>query len=686
MSDQMKMTNVTVFETYKDRVERSACIVYILESYRRLIEDKVEWVHITPFHSAIVQGRYEFAMSVMKDVGDIINGETLVEVFLNAPVRLHGEQSTSTESYVSLIWHKLSEDELIALGYWIHDTDDSITEFEDEILTGSTLFFEHVASMITTTGNVDLLTHFISKGMSLTLSDSNQNNIFHNLVKLSRAVPNRAVDMLNTVISLLNDIDSTREMMFAKNNKGYRPIELAAKWGIPEMLKAILNTKDVYRFLVNSQFFFRTSRYDVTHYEGENTKVHKSLLYYLTEMDEAQVMRAQICSLLSSEPIQSWLTVKYKSFKHILAWFLCHWLLFITLYFVQIVILITTQKADVFLSIIIGGFAIFSLVVEGVHIKDNLRDIWSSFTNMVFHSKYPITFTFGYRCFQLLFCATVIINVISGLNIDIYCVAPNFNTIMYALNSGLAIWSLFFFLQLYGTLGTLLIIIQKMIFDTLVFFATIGLVYISFVMAFYISYNGPSEICTSQNNPGNLTTMDLIITTQFKTFGGTLYETVLLILAIMAPNDIYFMESASSSVTMMLYVLLLMVFTVVCLNLLVAIMTKRIEEISRISSDILKLERLSIILYMEERMNNKIIHAVRRYINNAWEKFKSLKCFKSEWMKTKWDKLYANIWSTIEEMKFLRTHEMARFWVDPETKRTYLEVIELNIKDDDTIN
>ena len=66
-----------------------------------------------------------------------------------------------------------------------------------------------------------LVRELVEKGMDLTVQDEMMNNIFHVIVSFSVLYPNEAINSLNLVLDLIPDIETRKELLFAKNKVWY---------------------------------------------------------------------------------------------------------------------------------------------------------------------------------------------------------------------------------------------------------------------------------------------------------------------------------------------------------------------------------------------------------------------------------------------------------------------------------
>jgi hypothetical protein len=160
-------------------------------------------------------------------------------------------------------------------------------------------------------------------------------------------------------------------------------------------------------------------------------------------------------------------------------------------------------------------------------------------------------------------------------------------------------------------------VIEKMLFITFAFLSIWCAIFLAFAMSFYL--NNVSLGCSFNST----VTYNITIDDQqsFSTLTRSIYETFLLVLAVVAPRSWYFDESNDPDLSVVLYTLCLIVNTLVLLNLLIAIMNERVVEICRHKQSILKISQLSIYLLIGDR---------RKSDQKLWYRWK----FTADWADT----------------------------------------------------
>ena len=110
------------------------------------------------------------------------------------------------------------------------------------------------------------------------------------------------------------DNDTKRKLLYGEDVDGLRPLELAAAYGFFKLVKAILETEDVY--LVEDEYIgaMRYQRFDITDYEGFHaTRSHKSPLGFITFMNNVCLSKPMISDLFSWRPMEQWYKMKAAS-------------------------------------------------------------------------------------------------------------------------------------------------------------------------------------------------------------------------------------------------------------------------------------------------------------------------------------------------------------------------------------
>ena len=590
------------------------CRLYFEHFYSRQVAkgDKIA-MELTPLHTAFTTGDLQLVTGILDDVHD----NKLVKMILNTPVArpssLIGKdlECSPGDGYLRHILDSLSIDERKIVMEKIL----SGTIFNSYTLKRACRhsdFVELPLAMASASGDGFLVRTLLSRGVNLEACDSTEENVIHGLVRLSQNMPNRAVAMYHELVEIVPDVVVLRAVLGQSNVEGWKPIELAARLGLPEMLQALMSTEGVYKISSAKYGMVRMVRYNVTEFEGANAKTNKSLLYHLTDMDEAQLWRAQKCRLLSTEPFSRWIEMKFRSQFKLLLSMIMVWGIFVFCYGISVTVFIQTGNPPYIPMTFVAMLSTFFLAIELLHSKANVMELVASAKGILLKGHVPVTFTFAYRSLQLVFCVNVIVILICLPFIKDH---PEVLRGFVVTGTFLCALSTLFYLQVQPQVGHLLIILQKILFDSCTFFFMMLLIYLAFALSLLLLH-----VQIPLPSPSNLTICDS--PEGFPTeFGAALYETFLLMFAVMAPKDLLFQSAIVPEMAVLMYMLLLIIVSIGLVNLLIAIMTKRIDDISQLKDDILKLERVSIILYMEQRCQTKLLriclqafHRLCRYI------------------------------------------------------------------------
>ena len=573
-------------------------------------------MEMTPLHSALISGDFEMFENIL----NALQNQEFSRLVLNTALVSLEQQKDRIRLvppkliYLSYIAHVLTPQERQQIDKQMNYLD-GIPEGRDIVSRMEQgLHFELALSLACASGNHRIVRSMISKGTALTASDSKSENIIHSLVRLSEIAPKRAVEMYHLIIDDICDLQNKKILLRSENIQGKRPLDLAGKLGVPEMIKTIINTNGVYKEVLMDYGLISVIRYDITDYESKQARTHTSLLYRLTDFDEHQLNRAQACSLFSSEPFNTWIQVKFKSRRNLTITFVVYWLVLVLTFFLNSTIYILRGEFSLGMLCMPVAMALAYLAVEVSHSRANIREVLLSLEGFLRRGHIPVTFTFAYRCFQILFACLVVLTALAYIFI---CRYPDIVLCILAISNLIGMFSLLFFFQLQSQFGHLLIVLQKIVSDTLFFFVMMFLIYVAFALSFYLLH-------------ADLGGFDSVLKADGPCPSGPflerMYLTIMFMFTIMAPADIMFKCAKIPELGIVLYVLLLVIISIVLVNLLIAIMTRRIDEISRMKDDMLKLERMSIILYMEERVKTKIAIVGFKYFDRIVNKLRRSCC------------------------------------------------------------
>ncbi len=613
--------------------DAKACAEFLKTKYyeyqARLVDSGYKEIPMQPripvcdFHEALCEGHFDFATDTIKCLGD----QAIAKFALNTLLDYGADRSDDPSV------DAVSKDE--ETSDTLHVTSDGGTQVEPDSRPASLdetqqryrsrmfasrpgLCTELPLALATFSGNEYLLRTLVKEGLALDITDSKGNNIFHELVRFSEFNTERALEGVENVLNLLPDNELRKQLFFTPNHKRYRPLELAAKKARPEILLKYINIEGVYRHTVHRCLMFRIVHYDVTDYESVSAKVHKSPLYYLTDVDEEELNHFQKCGLLSAEPFNSWIQARFDSEMGMIRLLQWYWLIF---YAFSTVHFLTFANGlnEPYVAPCMTSMAGFLLLTEVLHTKSNLREMWHSCKKMFVRGKVPVTFTFSYRAAQLIYCGLILMSVIC---MGFFCDIVTFVQIIYVLAAFFGVSSVLFFLQLFDGIGHLLILVQKMFYETTLYSTMWAIGCLAFASAFSLLSPKIQQHCDNAELADNTSQSP----EQFADWVNSVYETFLLAVAIMPPNDLYFKQLQSPPLALLLYFALVVILGLMMVNFLIAIMSRRAEQINGLKEDIMKLEKLTVVLYLQERKRVKVVQWLFDHCKRLWQKLEKCRC------------------------------------------------------------
>lgn len=594
-------------------VVAKACALYFKDVYdkrdRRLSFQRLA---MTPFHNALVSGNLTFVRKCLNHLGP--GSQKATEFILNALVDYQTEQcqlqgfvlkeDVPVEyNFLRRIRHSLGESSVSTI---LNSVQPKINRYilrQIRCNHETNQAFELPLSLAVVSDNDDLIDDMLCHGADILQTDSRGKNVVHDLVLWSRHHAESAVNKYKLLMGYLPDRNQRKILLMTENTDGQTPLDLAAVLWLPEIFQYIINTEGVYKFTVRNCAMYRHVLYDVSQYErAKNSKV--SPLFHINAMDEKSVARFDACSFFQSEPIRTWIDLKLTSYKSSgLVWYM-FWIIYLIFYCVQLAMYLTTGSSNIGINIVVVIFASCQLFGEVGHIKST----WAAAVQIFRRQKSPTTSTTVYRLLHLTFTFLVIITtsfefansdcryMLALQGLHVFCV------IMATLSN-------LFFLQLDDSTGYILTALQRMLKETGLFLTVSTVFYMGFSTALYILHAPQrcNDIAISENRTR----------TTFQTYASTMYETFLLMLTIMSPQKLYFEESYLSGIAIFVYIITLSLFSIVLLNLLIAMMGRRISEIYEHRATLHVLERLSVLFLKETSPFAKLLRNYSKFRNNS---------------------------------------------------------------------
>lgn len=459
-------------------------------------------------------------------------------------------------------------------------------------------------------GDRTFMQYLMDKGANVLQVDANGKNIIHCLVDLSDRHPNKAISKYHMLMAMITDKPMRQKLLLSPSNDGQNPLEYAAAKCLPEMMHAIINSQDVYKFLIRHCGTHIHSLYDVTHDEIEMEARGLSLLQHLSVATEKQLARIDNYHLLEQEPFQTWIKVKEQSNLWHTRFWMVMWSLYVLMYIVSVV-WYGESKKDV-----PSSYHITMLVVSYSFALMEIKNLYVNFPYLkmvirkMMTGMFPLTVASTYRIFQSFFILTMIISCSKHAFSGACKADGTMELILHVVNIFCGFMSVMFFTQLSEAMGHYLTVIEKMLFNTIAFLSIWCVIFLAFATSFYVNsidYHCMTANGTSSNNTAS--------SEAFSSIYHSIYETFLLVLAVVAPKSWYFSESNDPDLSVVLYTACLIINTLVLLNLLIAIMNERVVEICRHKHSILKVNQLSIYLIIGDR---------RKSDQQFWKRYKAL--------------------------------------------------------------
>ena len=294
-------------------------------------------------------------------------------------------------------------------------------------------------------------------------------------------------------------------------------------------------------------------------------------------MDESLVTRAKACGLLTSEPFSTWCELNFSSSKWPVYMFFGFWVIFVAQFYLSVFSRGFFAIAVAFLMIT----AVLFVLIE-IMFKSDIKQMVRSYKQLVHEHKILVTFMLAYRLFQMIFASGILIWVFA-IGIGLY------HMILAAqvVNSVTAVLSIF---AAESVFGHMLMVSQKMITDITVFLLTIALLFCSFSMAFHVLQ---LDYFRKLGNTSNDNPTDSVVKPQAQNFPMVSYTTFLLMLGVVSPSDMFFSNFSLPGLTMTLFVILVIVVVIEQLNMIIAVMSARLDEINTCKQEIFQLENFA---------------------------------------------------------------------------------------------
>ena len=546
-------------------------------------------LNMTPFHTALVKGNMDFARSVLEQLSPELRTQVV-----NGLV----DYTRPTAFQVDILDEKLQNcparyKDAIRDNFRIARACDHP---QPKLQQGLPL------SLAILSGDVSMVKLVLDNNADIFKADEHGNNCIHNLVFLAKCYTRHAINMYHYILNQLECLEDRQTLVFATNLQDQQPLDLAFNEACPEFSLALLNTNGVYRFPVKDYGAFQHVLYDVTEYETVNhCKLH--LFSYLALTREKDLENLKTSNLLDCEPIRTWMKVKVDSIDHLTWVWLVTWVSYIALYLTSLGLYFLKDGSKPPLA-----YSIVLLILSTVAFISEFGNVVVDFQlyNVMRKNGAPIAFSPAYRIFHGTFATSLIVTESLHLA-DLPCSEHRQLYItLYALNAMFAFSSLLVFTQINRQTGHLIIIIDRMMGEVALFITVAGIIFFSFCFSFYLLHAPP--VCHDINN-----TLDWNRTTlMFSTLLQTVYETQLLSLGLTAPLALYFEDSNVPLLGMLMYVAFLIMLVIVLLNLLIAIMSDRVNELNKYKSIIIDIQKIALTMSLDSKVYMSEFYGLRK--------------------------------------------------------------------------
>ena len=591
LHNSARLSNIRYIMEYC-AILKKATILY-LEDYFTQSDLERSYVPLTPFHSAVTNGDLDFVKDILTGVSEntlrcvlntrVASGDTAREAekqpqrniysILFRPIR---DRLTEREFRMLVERNKIQDFSDIPLQLCNHKT--SLHHSDGNV-------FSLPLSLAATSKNLLLFETIIKFGAETHAVDNDGNNIVHDLVRVSDTLPEIAVQML---LILMGETPLPDRCLLLKreNARGMSPLDLAADLGLPEIMVSITNIEGAYKFTAGQCAIYKHLLYDLSEYESADA-AKPSFFTYIVQVSEKQLFRFDNCKFFSKEPFRSWV----KSTIENRYWPMTRWEILWTTYIVFIFVDLFAARNGRHMKKYIGPCLIFAslfTVLKEVVIFIMTRHKKVNMFKRRLRGHHPVSVAGVYRLFQVTLAVMVLWSkhgIFSGLSCEHHRYKGQLSAIVTTFFS---IASLLYFFQMQLNGGYILIIIGKVVCDTFMFFTVCSAIYVGTCLSFIFTHNSPAG--TESCAPSTSNSTD---------FGSTFYESFLFVSLVQAPADINFTDWANPDLAITLYIFGIVIIGIVMTNLLIALMTQRIQVIYDHRESLLLIEKLSMVTDLE---------------------------------------------------------------------------------------
>ena len=265
-----------------------------------------------------------------------------------------------------------------------------------------------------------------------------------------------------------------------KNIDDLTPLDLSAELCLPEMLKVMIRTDGVYRFLQRNCGVYDYVWYDVTTYEQWN-KNTPHILHRITNVSEAELGRFAESKIMIEEPFNTWAnSFQWRNIFFYFLFSLCQ----IAFFIANLQSFLRFGACITPVSIILCIQCLIFLTSECANIfwlKHVFKLHWKRFK---LNNRSLIIVSFQKISYIIFSIALLILAVLDFTGQMCHLQESCFNLFIVASVS--AISSCVFYFQVHATLSHYVVIMQEMIIDCFSILSLASLPYFVVVVIFYL--------------------------------------------------------------------------------------------------------------------------------------------------------------------------------------------------------
>ena len=479
-------------------------------------------------------------------------------------------------------------------------------------------------------GSGDVSRVLIQNGADPSLSDNEGESLLHSLITYGNLCHERESRMASSYMDFIRNFspEEKKELLHAENSDGLRPLEYAAKLGCAQMVRAFMETPDVYLVREDRKGMLLYQWYDVTEYMTSHVSADrrgKTPVGFLALMTEETMGRTGTVDLFQWMPFKQWKHVHYAANKpFILAWLLFRVipiLLYITqladedllrkaggrteseryhsvavanmtavtnasfVYCPGVVFYSSGRNTNLWMTSVIGCFGLLIVVFDVVELLlINVRRVPRYFCRQHCLVVHTAVQSMMFRIGQFIQGVMYVLIGIAAQMSDLDDFNKHFGTKLNLAMMILTTISMHFFLQLVPVLGRYVITLEWMLRDLLHF----GIIYLLWVLPFsyyfMVFYN--------------LNSIDRCVEA-FSGFWRSLYSTFTIMLNMVDLAEYRVRDQIMLDLMHIAYVFMI---AILLINFLIALMSTSATRVALCSQLVVKLEKLYIAMLLEYRL------------------------------------------------------------------------------------